>query len=64
MDIVDLKTEPYERVDVDTKLPDVTAAGDTPENPLDLTMMDDEEAKDEAFVEREIARIGPLVLLG
>jgi hypothetical protein len=61
MDIVEVKTYPY---DVDTKLPDVEAAGDTPENPLDLTMMDDEEVKDEAFVEREIARIGPLVLLG
>jgi hypothetical protein len=58
---MEVKIEPY---DVDTKLPDVAAAGDTPENPLDLTMMNDEE--DEAFVnhEREIARIGPLVLLG
>ena len=62
MDIVDLKTYPYdERVDVDTKaLPDVVEpdAGDTLENPLDLTMDDDDD--DEAFVNR----IGPLVLLG
>jgi hypothetical protein len=62
MEIVYPRTEPYdERVDVDAKAqPDVVtpAVGDTLENPLDLTMMDDEE--DEAFVNR----IGPLVLLG
>jgi hypothetical protein len=69
MDIVDFKTEPCgEHTDVDAKAqPDVVtpAAGDTLDNPLDLTMMDDED-DDEAFVnhEREIARLGPLVFQG